>query len=29
MSQMNDGLKTGPISANDLMSKMAIASKVM
>ena len=29
MSQMNDGLKTGPISANDLMAKLANASKVM
>jgi hypothetical protein len=29
MSQGNNGLKTGPISANDLMSKLAKASKVM
>jgi hypothetical protein len=29
MSQGNNGLKTGPISANDLMAKLAKASKVM
>jgi hypothetical protein len=29
MSQGSNGLKTGPISANDLMAKLAKASKVM
>ena len=29
MSQPNNGLNAGPISANDLMAKLAKASKVM